>query len=110
MLKTEAYLAIFTTDRLIKLQRMRSNGQAFKPGKQEGERKQTKAMKIYFRPAQLVFVLFVVFCFPANSNARLIAATMLSGRAIPLPAISNAVPWSGLWRGKGRPSVTFTPL
>ena len=29
---------------------------------------------------------------PANSTARLIAAIMLSGRAIPLPAISNAVP------------------
>jgi hypothetical protein len=28
----------------------------------------------------------------ANSTARLIAAIMLSGRAIPLPAISNAVP------------------
>src|SRR5207245_7851625 len=45
-----------------------------------------------------------------SSTARLIAAIMLSGRAIPLPAISNAVPWSGLVRGKGRPSVTFTPL
>jgi hypothetical protein len=29
---------------------------------------------------------------PANSAARFIAAIMLSGRAIPLPAISNAVP------------------
>lgn len=28
----------------------------------------------------------------ANSTARLMAAIMLSGRAIPLPAISNAVP------------------
>jgi hypothetical protein len=28
----------------------------------------------------------------ANSTARLIAAIMLSGRAIPFPAISNAVP------------------
>ena len=28
----------------------------------------------------------------ASSTARLIAAIMLSGRAIPLPAISNAVP------------------
>ena len=46
----------------------------------------------------------------ANSTAKLIAAIMLSGRAIPLPAISNAVPWSGLVRGKGRPNVTFTPL
>ncbi len=53
--------------------------------------------------------LFVGFCFSANSTARLIAAIMLSGRAMPLPAISNAVPWSGLVRGKGRPRVTFTP-
>ena len=30
--------------------------------------------------------------FAANSTARLIAAIMLSVRAIPLPAISNAVP------------------
>ena len=46
---------------------------------------------------------------PVSSMATLIAAIMLSGRAMPLPAISNAVPWSGLVRGKGRPSVTFTP-
>ena len=48
--------------------------------------------------------------FAANSTARLIAAIMLSGRAMPLPAISNAVPWSGLVRENGSPSVTFTPL
>ena len=48
--------------------------------------------------------------FAASSTARLIAAIMLSGRAMPLPAISNAVPWSGLVRGNGSPSVTFTPL
>src|SRR6187551_3754943 len=48
--------------------------------------------------------------FAASSTARLIAAIMLSGRAIPFPAISNAVPWSGLVRGNGSPSVTFTPL
>ena len=30
--------------------------------------------------------------FAASSTARLIAAIMLSGRAIPFPAISNAVP------------------
>jgi hypothetical protein len=47
---------------------------------------------------------------PANSTARFIAAIMLSGRAMPFPAISNAVPWSGLVRGNGSPSVTFTPL
>ena len=32
-----------------------------------------------------------------------------SGRALPLPAMSKAVPWSGEVRMKGRPSVTFTP-
>jgi hypothetical protein len=32
----------------------------------------------------------------------------LSGRATPRPAMSNAVPWSGEVRMKGRPSVTFT--
>ena len=48
--------------------------------------------------------------FSASSTARFIAAIMLSGRAMPLPAISNAVPWSGLVRGNGSPSVTFTPL
>src|ERR1700676_1255048 len=47
--------------------------------------------------------------FRANSTASLIAAIMLSGRAIPLPAIGKAVPWSGLVRGNGKPSVTFTP-
>ena len=36
----------------------------------------------------------------ASSTARFIAAIMLWARAMPLPAISNAVPWSGLLRGK----------
>src|SRR5207247_9060763 len=44
-----------------------------------------------------------------SSTARLIAAIMLSARAMPMPAISKAVPWSGLVLGNGRPSVTFTP-
>ena len=33
---------------------------------------------------------------------------MLDGSAIPCPAMSSAVPWSGEVRGNGRPSVTFT--
>ena len=37
------------------------------------------------------------------------AAIKLSGRAWPLPAISNATPWSGDVRTIGRPKVTFTP-
>ena len=32
----------------------------------------------------------------------------LAGSAIPRPAMSSAVPWSGEVRGNGRPSVTFT--
>ena len=32
------------------------------------------------------------------------------GSAMPMPAISKAVPWSGLVRMIGRPSVTFTAL
>ncbi len=42
-----------------------------------------------------------------------IAASMaeikLSGLARPVPARSNAVPWSGLVRTNGSPSVVFTP-
>src|SRR4029450_3051331 len=38
-----------------------------------------------------VLVRLHAFFFLASSTARLIAAIMLSGRAIPLPAISNAV-------------------
>ena len=45
----------------------------------------------------------------AISAARRSAAIMESGRARFFPAISKAVPWSGLVRGKGRPRVTFTP-
>ena len=41
-------------------------------------------------------------------SAMSIAASRLSGRAMPLPAMSNAVPWSGEVRTKGRPSVTLT--
>ena len=37
------------------------------------------------------------------------SATRLRSEAMPRPAMSNAVPWSGLVRTKGRPSVTLTP-
>ena len=37
------------------------------------------------------------------------AASRLSGRASPLPAISKPTPWSGEVRTTGRPRVTFTP-
>ncbi len=33
----------------------------------------------------------------------------LSGRALPVPARSKAVPWSGEVRTNGSPSVTLTP-
>lgn len=45
----------------------------------------------------------------ASSAANVIAAIKLDGSAIPLPAMSNAVPWSGDVRTIGKPSVTFTP-
>ena len=35
---------------------------------------------------------------------------MLDGSAIPCPAMSSAVPWSGEVRGNGRPRVTFTAV
>ena len=38
-----------------------------------------------------------------------IAAIRLAGSARAEPAMSNAVPWSGLVRTNGRPSVTLTP-
>src|SRR5262249_1680532 len=41
---------------------------------------------------------------PASS----IAARMLPGSALFIPAMSKAVPWSGLVRGMGRPTVMFT--
>ena len=44
-----------------------------------------------------------------ESAASRIAAIIELGRAIPFPAISKAVPWSGEVRTNGRPSVTFTP-
>ncbi len=40
--------------------------------------------------------------------ARLSAAIRLDGSARPVPAMSNAVPWSGEVRTNGRPSVTLT--
>ena len=36
------------------------------------------------------------------------AAIRLDGSAVPVPAMSKAVPWSGEVRTKGRPSVTLT--
>ena len=38
------------------------------------------------------------------------ASIRLAGLASPLPAMSNAVPWSGDVRTNGRPSVTLTPV
>jgi hypothetical protein len=40
--------------------------------------------------------------------ASVSAATRLDGSALPVHAISNAVPWSGEVRTNGKPSVTFT--
>src|SRR5690606_30636879 len=37
------------------------------------------------------------------------AASKLRGSALPSPAMSKAVPWSGLVRTKGNPTVTLTP-
>jgi hypothetical protein len=47
------------------------------------------ANKIQIRPLEICHQRDALY---ANSTARLIAAIMLSGRAMPLPAISNAVP------------------
>src|SRR5262249_14228305 len=44
----------------------------------------------------------------ASRSARRMAAIRLVGSALPVPAMSNAVPWSGEVRTIGRPSVTFT--
>ena len=41
-------------------------------------------------------------------RATVTALEKLLGLAVPFPAIANAVPWSGLVRTWGRPSVTFT--
>ncbi len=46
----------------------------------------------------------------AISSAIRSAAIRLDGSAMPCPAMSNAVPWSGEVRTIGRPSVTLTPL
>ena len=35
---------------------------------------------------------------------------MLAGSALPVPAMSKAVPWSTLVRKNGSPTVTFTPV
>ena len=45
----------------------------------------------------------------ARRRAMRSAAFRLDASARPLPAMSKAVPWSGLVRTKGRPSVTLTP-
>ncbi|MNR32678.1 hypothetical protein D3C85_1502850 [compost metagenome] len=45
----------------------------------------------------------------AISEARRTAAMKLSARAIPLPAMSKPVPWSGEVRTMGRPRVALTP-
>src|SRR5450631_3035511 len=44
----------------------------------------------------------------ASLLARRKEAIRLAGSAIPFPAISKAVPWSGEVRIKGRPNVTLT--
>ena len=47
--------------------------------------------------------------FRLNSAARRSEAARLAGSALPVPAMSNAVPWSGEVRTKASPSVTLTP-
>src|SRR5690606_2282589 len=49
------------------------------------------------------------FLRPAISQAMRSAAMTLAASAMPRPAISKAVPWSGDVRTKGSPSVTLTP-
>ncbi len=44
-----------------------------------------------------------------SSTASLMASTRLLGEAAFLPAMSNAVPWSGEVRANGSPRLTFTP-
>jgi hypothetical protein len=46
---------------------------------------------------------------PTSCAATSIASTMLWALATPLPAMSNAVPWSTEVRTIGRPRVTLTP-
>ena len=46
--------------------------------------------------------------FRAIPTASRIAALMLPASATPCPAMSNAVPWSGLVRMIGKPTVMFT--
>ncbi len=48
--------------------------------------------------------------FVAMKTANFMASIMLAGSADPVPAMSNAVPWSGDVRTTGNPSDTFTPL
>ena len=45
----------------------------------------------------------------ANAAARRMDSTRLASRAMPWPAMSNAVPWSTETRTTGRPTVMFTP-
>ena len=59
-------------------------------------------------PSALISASYKFAC-PASSVARSIAAIRLVGSARPVPAILNAVPWSGEVRMIGRPSVVFTP-
>ena len=47
--------------------------------------------------------------FPDKRSAIRMAASRLFGCAMPLPAMSKAVPWSGLVRTNGSPTVRFTP-
>ena len=47
-------------------------------------------------------------CAAAMRAASRSAAIRLDGLALPVPAISNAVPWSGEVRMNGSPSVTLT--
>ena len=46
----------------------------------------------------------------ASRAASFKAATRLDGSALPVPAMSKAVPWSGEVRTNGRPSVTLTAV
>ncbi len=57
---------------------------------------------------QIVHPRYAAPSFRWSSAASLSAAARLDGSAMPLPAMSKAVPWSGEVRTKARPRVTLT--
>ena len=99
-------------DQLVVLTGLSGSGKsslAFDTIYAEGQRRYVESLSAYARQFLGQMDKPDVDVIEGLSPAISMAARNESGRALPVPAMACAVPWSGEVRTKGRPMVTLTP-